>query len=456
MDGVPSLSVDRAIMTGDVATPRQRERLRDAALGGALTQHRLLQTVITVLALAAVYAILVFRESALVNTLEAGRIKPPGFAVIEPASITWRTLEVPTKHGHPTSLTFDETRGEFQLVMDSGQFVRVMAKSGAISNQKLPFLPGPDLPVVLQPGLLRNYWPGIDGKRAFFLTAENKLATVDAGSLRVIESTPALPDSGAPKRFSTPFPFCHVAFDSTSDRLVAVVRDRNEGKVLSFFQFDEPKRGFGTLQHFVVDGHAGVLSYAIDGIPGIRQLSVSEGGILTNERIMLAQAPFPAGSTEPQSVWELPLRRLGQFMDNGVGMLAQVQDGPTVALRPESPMLTLIQGTGKQRESGGYFPSFQAMPTTGLLPTANGVMLVGGPKSAGEIAQFGVEVLDFRQKTVSRSTDFERGSIRIPGAVAAFPLLATSPDGKYLAVSGPDATQIWVATIEPQKAEIEP
>jgi len=425
-------------------------------LGGALTQHRLLQVIITVLALASVYGILVFRESAMVNTLEAGRIQPPGFSVIEPASITWQSLELPTKHGRPTSLTFDENRGEFQLILDGGQFVRVKAKTGAISSQKLPFLPGPDLPVVLQPGLLRNYWPGIDGRRAFFLTADNKLATVDASSLRIIDSEAALPSSGAPRRFATPFPFCHVAFDSTSDRLVVVVRERNEGKVQSFFQFEEPKRGFGTLQHFAVDGQTGVLSYTIDEISGVRQLSVTESGTLSNIQIMLPQAPFPAGSTSPKVVWELPLKRLDQFMQGGIGMLVQVQDGPAVALRAESPMLTLINTNGKLREAGGYFPSFQTMPASGLLATSEGVIAVGGPKNVGEIAQFGVEILDFEKKTVSRSTDFERGSIRIPSSVATRPLLAASPDGHYLAVSGSETSQMWIATIEQQKAELEP
>jgi len=450
--GCSALSVDRTILATPIATPLQRERLRDAALGGALTSRRTLQNLIAILALLGTYSLLIFREVALVNSLEAGRRLPPGFTVTEPSEVAWQTIDLPASGGLPVSLAWDATRSEFQLTLDSGEFVRLKPGRPEPVVQQLPFLPGPDLPVLLQPGLTRCHWPGTDGKRAFFLSAENQMVTVDAATLKVLSSQPALPESGAPRRFSTPYPLWHVAYDTRSDRLVVVVRDRTEGQVLSFFQFEEPKRGFGTLQHFAVDGPRGTVSYTVDGVPGFRQLRVGDDGVLENTGYTLPPAPFPAGSSAPEAVWSLPLRRLQQFQYGEVGTLAQVQGGLTAALRQEAPMVSLI-GPDEPTQRAGYFPGFASMPPNGVLPTAKGIVLVGSQEAGDTLTEMGVEVLDFEAKSILRTSDFGRGAIRVPAEANTLPLLATSPDGRYVALTTPHAAQVWLAEIIPQQAE---
>ncbi|HYE78527.1 MAG TPA: hypothetical protein VEI97_11115, partial [bacterium] len=377
------------MMVNPVATPKGRERLRDAAMGGALTLRRLLRMAVLSVAILGIYAFLVFREVSLITAMEAGRAIPPGLTIVEPAAVAWREVPLAGAKGRPVNLAYDPSRGEFQVTFDSGDFLQVPGGGGRPTRRKLPFIPGPDLPIVVQPQIMANHWPATDGRHAFFLTSQNELVTVDLNILKVTRRQLALPEpSGAPHRFKSERCFWHVAHDPSTDRLILVIRDRATGNPLCMVQFQEPKRGFGTIQDFAVDGITGTMRYAVDGVPGVRELLWEEGSdhTLVGGAQLLPPAPFPAGSSAMPAAVGLPLRRLSQL---GYGEATRVDQvpGATVALRPEVPMVSLVPDNGE--ESWSYFPTFAAMPDGGMVATGGPVVLVGQVPGAqaGEVTE---------------------------------------------------------------------
>lgn len=422
-------------------------------MGGALSRRKLFRTLLTVLALAGTYSFLVFREVGLVKALEAGRLHPAGLQVTEPAQITWHTVSLPALQGTVRSLVFAEAAGEFHVVTDQGELCRINPVTGAVRTQSFPLLPGPDLPAVLMPELLEHYWPGIDGQQLFLLDSENRLTVLDAESLNVRRSEPALPAMGAPKAFQDPQPFWHLAHDSSTSRLVLVVRSRSDGRALTSIQFEEPKKGFGTFRHFALDGQRGTISYLLDQVEAVQQVRWSPAGLMERSATRLPWAPFSAGEADPLHNLLLPVRRLLEWPAGEPAALAQPTEGPLAILRPDAPVVQLLPLEGKTG-AASYFPRFDNIPAHGLFGLEHGIVIVGTSGQPGESAvmDLGVEVIDFKNRAVLRSSDFARGAARVPADLALRPMLAASPDGRLVGLTGPGSGHVWLATITPQPA----
>lgn len=422
-------------------------------MGGALVFRKTVRMALTLLTLVSIYAMLVFREVGLVTKLEAGKAHPVMLSVVEPGAVTWREVPLPSTTGRPLDLIYDAARKEFQLTFDSGEFLRVDAETGKTRRQRLPFIPGQDLPIVVQPQITPSHWISLDGRHAYFLNSQNELVTVDPDSLRVMRRQPALPEpSAAPHRFSSDHCFWHVAHDPSTNRLILVVRDLTNGKPLCVVQFEEPKRGFGTIQDFSVDGNSGTMRYAVDKVPGIRELTWAVGGgnTLDSALALLPAAPFPSGSQSVAHGWTLPIRRLTQMSYGEAARIDQLPDA-TAALRSEVPMVTLVPTKGN---AWNYFPVFTAMPEGGAVSAGGPLVLVGrvGGDPESEMAELGLELVDLKGERVLRLQDPSRGSVLVPSKVANHPMLATSRDGLRVALTGPDADSIWVATVRLQGA----